>query len=466
MKKYKILFVVFIALLSLWSCEEFTALAPYSERNVDNFYLTQNDFIIALNGAYAGLADNTMFGRNYMLLHEMRSDNTTNGAGATGLSESLERITLFTEITTASELYSTWSGGYKTIARTNTILDRLGGIDFTTPGLKDRVKGEALFIRSLAYYSLAVTFGNIAYQFKEVISPDVEIEQVTADVIYDKIALDLEEAEGLLPDSYDADNISRVTSGAAGCLLGLVQLTNGKNVEAEAALRRVMTKGYELVPEYEDLWGVSNENSIESIFEIQYKSGGTGTGGSYTEYYSSPLRLTGGIGDGNVPQDVTTDALSIFEVDDERYDETFGLTAEGAEYIKKYDGTQNLVFDSDNNFVVFRYADVLLMLAEAIGEGTEAYDLIDEVRERAGLTISSADLPGTFEDILLNERRKEFVAENKRWPDLLRFGKAKEVMAAFHSTLGYTENDIRLLYPIPQQEIDSSPGQLVQNPMQ
>lgn len=459
------IFVVLIALLSLWSCEEFTSLAPISERNVDNFYLSENDFLVALNGAYSGLADNQMFGRNYMLLHEMRSDNTTNDAGATGLSESLERITLFTEITTASEMYSTWSGGYRTIAMTNTILDKLDPVSFNTPGLKDRIKGEALFIRALTYYNLAVTFGNIAYQFEQVTSPDIEIEQVTPDVIYDKIAVDLEEAESLLPDTYDADDFGRATSGAAGTLLGLVHLTNGNNGEAETALRRVMTKGYELVPDYSEIWGVSNENNIESIFEIQYKSGGTETGGSYTEYYSVPLRLTGGIGDGNVPQGVTEDLLSVFDGDDERYDGTFGLTEDLDPYIKKYDGQQNLVFDSDNNFIVFRYADVLLMLAEAVGEGAEAYGLIDQVRERAGLTVSSADLPGTFEEILLDERRKEFVAENKRWPDLLRFGKAQEVMAAFHSDLGYTEDDIRLLYPIPQQEIDSAPGQLEQNPL-
>lgn len=463
MKKLKAILLVISALLTMWSCEDFTDLAPYSERNVDSFYQTSNDFEVAINGAYAGLAGGSLYGRNFMLLHEMRADNTTNDAGATGLSESLERITLFTEITTASELYNTWSGVYATIAMTNTILDRLDPVSFASSELKDRIKGEALFIRSLAYYNLAVTFGNIAYQFEEVTSPDITIDQVTVDAIYNKIASDLAEAETLLPDSYDAVNIGRATSGAAGTLLGLVQLSNGNNAEAEAALRRVLTKGYDLVPSYADLWGVANENNIESIFEIQYKSGGTGTGGSYTEYYSVDLRLTGGIGDGNVPQGITDDVLAIFDPTDERYDGSFGITADLDPYLSKYDGTQSLVFDSDNNFVVFRYADVLLMLAEAIGEGAEAYGLIDQVRDRAGLVVSSADLPGTFEDKLLEERRKEFVAENKRWPDLLRFGKAKEVMAAFHTTIGYTEDDIRVLYPIPQQEIDSSSGELVQN---
>lgn len=463
MKKLKSLIFIISALLLMVSCGDFTDLAPYSERNVDSFYQNSNDFEVAINGAYSGLAGNQMFGRNYMLLHEMRSDNTANDAGSTGLSESLERITLFTEIATSSEIYSTWSGAYETIAMTNTILGRLDPISFTSAELKDRIKGEALFIRALAYYNLAITFGNIGYQFTEVSSPDITINQVTADVIYDKIAADLMEAENLLPDSYDPEDVGRVTSGAAGTLLGLVELTNGNNSLAEAAFRRVLTKGYDLVPTYADLWGVSNENNIESIFEIQYKSGGTGTGGSFTEYYSVDLRLTGGIGDGNVPQGIEDNALVIFDPADERYDGTFGTTVDLDEYVSKYDGVQSLVFDSDNNFVVFRYADVLLMLAEAIGEGSEANGLIDQVRGRAGLTVPFADLPGTFEDNLLLERRREFIAENKRWPDLLRFGKAKEVMADFHTLLGYSEDDIRVLYPIPQQEIDSSSGDLVQN---
>jgi len=105
------------------------------------------------------------------------------------------------------------------------------------------------------------------------------------------------------------------------------------------------------------------------------------------------------------------------------------------------------------------------MLAEAIGESPEAYDLIDEVRERSGLTTPSSTLPGTFEEILLLERRREFVGENKRWPDLLRFGVAPQVMSDFLSDEGFTPSDIRLLYPIPQRELDAAPGQLTQNPL-
>ena len=466
MKKLKTLLLVLPALILVVSCgDDFTILAPQSERNVENFYRTDSDFLVAVNGAYAGLAANHSYGRNYMLMHEMRSDNTNNDGGATGLAESLERITEFRELATATEIGNTWAGGYSTIARTNTILSRIGNANLDNPALGERIRGEALFIRSLVYYNLAVTFGNIPLQLEEVTSPSVEINQVSASVIYDQIVADLATAEGLLPASYTGSNVGRATSGAAATLMGLVQLTAGNSGQAEAAFRRVVNSNqYDLVSDYEDIWGPSNENNIESIFEIQYKSGGAGTGSGFTEYYSPDKALSGGVGGGNVPQGVTDNVLAIFDNDDERgMDGSFRLTEADNEYLSKYDANQSIAFDSDVNFIVFRYADVLLMLAESLGDTQEAWDLIDEVRERAGLSDAAVTQGLAFRDALLLERRREFVGENKRWPDLLRFGVAPAVMANFLPNV--SENNVRLLFPIPQRELDAAPGQLEQNPL-
>lgn len=466
MKKLKQILLVIPVFLLMVSCgEDFTILAPQSERNVENFYQTQSDFNTAINGAYAGLASNNAYGKNYMLLNEMRSDNTDNGGGATGLAESLERITLFNELPTAGEIETTWSGAYSIISRTNIILSRIENANIDNPTFVNRVRGEALFIRSLVYYNLVLTYGNIPLQLTEVTSTDVEINQVSADVIYDQIAGDLAEAEGLLAPFYTGNDVGRVTSGAAATLLGLVELTAGNNGLAEQALRRVVDSGqYDLVTTYSDIFGTSNENNIESIFEIQYKSGGAGTGSGFTEYYSPDLSISGGVGGGNVPQVLTDDVLTIYGNNDER-SATFGTDEDDEPYLNKFDAPQSIAFDSDINFIVFRYADVLLMLAEAIGESVEAYSLIDQVRNRAGLIIPSATLTGSFEEILLLERRREFVGENKRWADLKRFGVAEQVMAALLADEGVTESDVRLLYPIPQRELDSAPGQLTQNPL-
>jgi len=468
MKHLKRILLVLPALLIMVSCgDDFTILAPQSDRNVENFYRTDTDFVVAINGAYAGLSSDNAYGRNYMLMNEMRSDNTSNDGGATGLAESLERIDTFQELTTASEVESTWAGGYAIIARTNTILSRLDDATLDNPALGERIRGEALFIRSLVYYNLAVIFGNIPLQLEEVTSPDVSINQVTASEIYAQIAGDLADAENLLPASYGADNIGRATSGAAATLLGLVELTAGNNGAAEAALRRVVTSNeYELVDDYADIWGVQNENNIESIFEIQYQSGGAGVGSGYTEYYSPDNGLTGGVGGGNVPQAVTDDLLAVYNAADDRLDATIGVTiVDGDDYLKKFDAPQAIAFDSDINFIVFRYADVLLMLAEAVGESPEGWGLIDEVRQRSGINDPSENLGLSYSEVLLNERRREFAGENKRWPDLKRFGVAQQVMADFLAPQGITQSDIRLLFPIPQREIDAAPGELTQNPL-
>jgi starch-binding outer membrane protein, SusD/RagB family len=260
-------------LLLLVACgDDFTRLSPISERNVEDFYRTAVDFTLAINGAYATLAGDGAYNRSYVLLHEMRSDNTMNGGGATGLAEVFHRIAHFEELATQTELARPWTTAYQGIARTNTILDRLDNLD--DAALADRIRGEALFIRSLFYYHLAVLWGNVPLQLGAVTSPNVEVNQVTAEVVYDQIAGDLELAQSLLPPSYtldngspDVQNLGRATRGAANALLGLVYLTNGEHGLAELALRRVVDSGrYALVPDYADLWGPANENTIESVF--------------------------------------------------------------------------------------------------------------------------------------------------------------------------------------------------------
>jgi hypothetical protein len=462
--------------LILWGCsEDFTLLSPISERNVESFYRNETDFTVAINGAYSTLAGNGAYNRSYVLLHEMRSDNTMNGGGATGLAEVYFRLAHFTEQATQDELSTPWTTAYQGIARTNVILDRLDNLpdgDF-----KERIRGEALFIRSLFYYHLAVLWGNVPLQLEAVTSPDVEVNQVPASVIYEQIISDLELAQAALPASYDAEDVGRATSGAANALLGLVYLTNGQRGLAETALRRVVNSGqYQLVDHYADLWGVANENNVESVFELQYKEGGTGTGSQFTDYYT-PFGGSGGVGAGNAPQVLSPDIeyihdlqYGIEETDERGWGGTwdFAVNEDGDTtnvWIRKWNSIPFGPGDADNNFPVFRYADVLLMLAEALGESSEAYDLINQVRARAGVTPISAATPGTFAEKLLFERRLEFITEGKRWADLLRFGVAKQVMASFDPLVaaGLTEADIRTLYPIPQREIDVSPGEMVQN---
>ena len=245
MKKY-ILYTLLILVSS--SCtKEFTELSPISERNMEFAYKTESDFVLAINGLYDALQLNGTYGKTYLLLNEMRSDNTSNGGGCNGIAQSLCDVELFKEITTANELSSAWSDSYKGIARCNIILDKIDA-SVVPDALKKRYKGEALYIRSLLYYNLAIIFGNVPLQLKDAaLVSDVNLKQSTAKEVYSQIITDLIAAEPLLPAKYAAADLGRATSGAVNALLGKVYLTNGDKTLAVTALNKVVdSKNYSL----------------------------------------------------------------------------------------------------------------------------------------------------------------------------------------------------------------------------
>ncbi|MBL6826251.1 MAG: RagB/SusD family nutrient uptake outer membrane protein [Balneolaceae bacterium] len=184
-------------------------------------------------------------------------------------------------------------------------------------------------------------------------------------------------------------------------------------------------------------------------------SGNVGEGSSYTDMFTAS-GVAGGVGGGSAPQTVTQDFIDSYEAGDLRQAATLSDSAT----VEKYEDTPTAPFDSDVNWVEIRYAEVLLNLAEAVGEGAEGYGYINQVRARAGLAAVDGTTPGSYDDKLLHERRVELAFENKRWPDLLRHGKAKSVMA---SQLGIAEASVTLLFPIPQSQIDVAPDEMSQN---
>ncbi len=451
----KRLLILLIPMLFLSCGDDFTALGPISERNSENFYNTQSDFVVAMSGVLDGLQANGTFGVNFVLFMEMRADNGANGGGATGLAASLEQLDRFEDNPTAGEIRSSWIASYKTIGAANTLLSRIDAADFSSNAIKDRIKGEALFVRSLLYYHLAVIYGNVPLEITEVTNPaGYKPNQVPASDVFAQIATDLATAEGLLPTT------GRITSYAAAALLGRVYLQAGNPSAAVAPLQRVVASPHDLVANYADIWGPDNEGNQEIIFQIEFINGNKGEGSSYTDMYTN-MGLAGGIGGGGAPQNVTQAFIdNAFEAGDARFTVNVDTVA-GANNVTKFNDTPTGPFDSEVNWVEIRYAEVLLNLAEALGEGTAAYDLINEVRNRAGLADIDGSTPGTFEEKLLQERRVELAFENKRWPDLLRFGVAKSVMAAH---LGIPESQVKLLFPIPQSQIDVAPDDMSQNP--
>ncbi len=463
----KKIIIVFLMICVTSACsEDFTDLAPISNRNEADFYNTADDLVAAINASYAGLQDAGVYNRAYWSLFEMRSDNTDQGPDATGLARQYTEINQFTEDPLNEQVDAAWSGSYRVIANCNVILDRIDNVVEIEEGVKNSIIGEAIFLRSLMYYHLAVGFGNIPLQLTPFVPGD-ELTQVDATTVYNQLASDLAVAEGNLPVSYSSDNVGRATKGAAAILLAKVQLTLGNTAEAETTLRRVITNyNYELATNYADLWGTGNENNVESIFEVQFISGGIGQGSLLTNEFSPSGDLQTGQGFGrNRPTDLL---VSAFEEGDLRFEPSLGTSWINVDeevieqnYVRKYESNPPQENDSDNNFVVFRYADVLLMLAEALGESPESYALINEVRTRAGLDDIDAATPGSFQDKLLKERQVELAFENHRWPDLKRFGVVTDKLIEAESDV-INAGDIRDLFFIPQREIDINPN-FVQN---
>lgn len=438
------------------SCSDsFTDLAPISQRNVDNFYKTEGDMEVAVNAIYNTLKEQGTYNQSYWILQELRSDNTF--WDGTGLAEEVTVFDKFTDISTSSISEDAWNDTYLGISRANIVLGFIGGVEMDA-SLKDQFIGEALFMRALYYYHLAVGFGNIPLilDIPESVAEGNDHRQVDAGTVYAQLIEDLKDAESKLPQSYGSADAGRATKGAAATLLGRIYLTTGDNASAAAALNRVMGMGYELVPEFEDLWGLDNENNIESIFEVQFEGGFGNQGNAFTSQFNGDLSGSVTSGQRNIPE---RDLIDAYEANDARFAMIDSVTMTNTGWTVKY-GRTNAFTDADapNNWVVFRYADVLLMLAEALGEGGEAYGLINEVRERADLGPIDAGTPGSFSDKLLQERRVELAFENHRWADLLRFGVAESVMSA----QGKPTNG-KLLFAIPQRELDLNSA-FVQNP--
>jgi len=443
--KYIISSFIFLGLLSCSS--DFTDLSPKSQRNTGVFYNTASDMEIAVNAIYNTLQNDGCYNQSYWVLQELRSDNTF--WDGTGLAEEVTVFDKFTDIATSNISEDAWNDTYKGIARANIVLSRIDAIDMDAT-TKANLRGEALFLRSLFYYHLAVGFGNIPLVLSETLSVEEgeSHTQVNAATVYTQLISDLTEAESSLPATYDASNQGRATSGAAATLLAKIYLTTGDSGNAESACRRVMNAGYGLMGDYANLWGVDNEHNQESIFEVNFEGGLGDQGNNFTSQFNDDLAGAVTSGLRNIPERDLSDA---YEAGDARFAASIaGVTATNPGWTIKY-GLTNDFNDDDgpNNWVVFRYADVILMLAEALGESGEAYDLINMVRARAGLGDIDGSTPGSFEDKLLQERRVELAFENHRWADLLRFGQAESVMAA----QGKPVNG-KLLFAIPQREMD------------
>ncbi|GGN12669.1 membrane protein [Dyadobacter beijingensis] len=458
-------------------CSGFLDLAPVDATNVRNFYRNASDMQAAVTAAYGMLANNGEYGYAYYNVSEVRSDNTMNWEGGGNLPDA--ELDQFKMASTNEIIRIMWVDTYRGILAANTVLDHIGGAEMDD-ALRQRFIGEARFLRALQYFNLVRTFGDVPLVLSETKSVDEGYSQprMPAAEVYAQIIADLTDAEQKLPASYAGNDIGRATRGAANALLGKVYLTTGDFAKAQAKLNEVIVAGtYKLLDDYAALWPVANANNQESLFEVQFKKGGTGTGSSFYNNFaprnsgSSVIKI-GFAGGRNLP---TADLIAAYEPGDYRKnvslalgytDNTTGKYVADP-YTLKFQDTPFAEGDADNNWPVLRYADVLLMYAEAAnavnGPGAEAYDAINAVRKRAKLAALPAGLSkAAFALAVEHERQVELAFEGHRWFDLVRTGREVAVMNAHFK--GPVVQAFNAVFPIPQTQIDINPAGIRQNP--
>lgn len=460
-----------ICFLILSSCKKsFLDVVPVDRIPKEGFYKTATDLNTAVYGCYAN--QRTLYTSWELALYDLeetRSDNTNEDLGRQNEHRAVDN---FSAEAGTTSIFGEWGSAYDCINVCNAVIDRAPAVTMDET-LKKQYIGEALFIRAQVYFLLVQDYGGVPLRLHETVSlsGDNNLARASVDSVYQQIISDLQTASTSLPQSYTGVDIGRATSYAAYTLLGKVYLQKGDNADAVTALRKVVFPGtpYSLLPDYASLWDPNIKNSVESIFELQFLPP---LNGSPFWNFFAPLSLNvpGSNNGATSPNTPTKDLINAYEPGDTRLAASIGYDPSGLPYILKFkDPGVKVGNDANNDFPVLRYADALLMLAEALGETPESYGYINQVRARANLGPISAATPGTFIDKVMHERQVEFAFECQRWHDLQRLPSA-EAISIMNTNLAHefpgqniTIDQHDLLAPLPNTE-----GQVnklcVQNP--
>ena len=457
-----------------------------------NGYTDSLGIVTGVTAAYSSLQDTygkSGSNRGIFLWGEVPSDNSTTVTSG----ERLNEFDSFGIISDNPRLQNMWVYSYQAIARCNVVLSRGDNVKLTA-ATRNRLYGEVRLIRALTYFNLVRIFGDVPLVTTEIvnISDAYTFGRQPVSAVYQQIEQDLTFAENNLPTTQAAANLGRATKGAAQGLLGKVLLTEKKYGDAAAKLKQVIDGNlYALQASYANIFSTSNEMNSEILFAVRYSKGGLGVGSPFTNYFlpavSTAIATTvnGGVGTGQQFNSVDPDLVAAFTTSgttDVRAAASYGTGGTVAiplYYTKKYSDTPTTAYDAENDWIVLRYADVLLMYAEAVNEASapdaNSLSAVNQVIRRSrGLPVATAnatvDLPAattqaTLRTRLETERRLELNFEGHRWFDLVRTGRAVDVMNAFFAKYNSTTriDAHNLIWPVPLQEIQTNPV-LTQNP--
>jgi hypothetical protein len=490
MKTSQYITAFFIAAALSGCKKDFLDKAPLGSVNTANFYKTAEDAVAAVNAAYQPLQRAKLYNFRIWTTDIMAGNSLVGAGGGTDGIETQDEANFVTTTANAGVL-DIYRGPAPGILQCNIVLQKVPDISMDAT-LKSRIIGEAKFLRALYYFNLVRLFGDVPLITKpQQVGDDLKLKRNPKAEVYQLIIQDLTDAMGALPpaSSYSGADIGRASKGAAIGLLAKVYLTLGDYQKTADLCQQVTALGYALNTNYADNFSATKKNTVESLFEVQF-SGATTYGffddfnqASWTSTFTGPRNsdFVGGAYGWDQP---TQEFVNSYEAGDLRKDITVlypGCPAfDGKPYLASYSGTgfnlrkflvpKSISPDYNTNpedFPVLRYADVLLMQAEALnelGRTAEAEAPLNQVRKRAGLgNITSGMSKDNFRNAVLHERRMELAFEGQRWFDLIRINGGQYGLDFLHSIGKVNATTKHLLLPIPQQEIDSNPN-LTQNP--
>jgi hypothetical protein len=472
----------------LFSCgEDFLEKAPKGELTSDNFFLDATQAKQSVNAIYAHLRSFNVHVFSYVGITDIASDDADKGS-VPGDAGFLQDINDFTFDANNTAVNGVWRGYYQGIFRANQVLANVPNIVMNEE-LKTRLLGEARFLRAYFYFFLVRTYGDIPLIERPLNPDEYRQSRVPKAEIYNFIEEDLNFAIANLPEKseYASTELGRATSGAAKAYLAKVHLFQNDFQSAFQMAEELINSGeYGLYPDYEAIFRREGEHSSESIFEVSTVALEQGGGGSqFNEVQGIRGNPNNGWGFNN-PSD---DLIAAYEENDPRLGATIIFNTDtlstgevviadpnmgsSARFSKKawIPVRPPIGFgNSGANIRLFRYADLLLIAAEAaneLGNSTGALNYLNQVRERArkGNPDVLPDVTSTNQAELRNaiwhERRVELAMEQHRYLDLVRQGQAQSVFAELGINWIPGKHEV---FPIPQAEIDISGGTLSQNP--
>ncbi|MBB3700408.1 RagB/SusD family nutrient uptake outer membrane protein [Flammeovirga yaeyamensis] len=475
-------------LLSFSACDSFLDLKPISDETADNAYTRAAQIESALAGTYTTLHSD-FYEWDEMIYNDVRSDNFYSG----GDNPEIHSFDLLTVTAVNSKVDQDWSSLYNGIFKANNVLYRIDGVVDLEEERKAEIIGESKFLRGLFYFSLVKLWGGVPLITQPTLSTapeDVNIPRSTEAEIYAQIEQDLIEAANALPETFvGSEAKTRATKGACYALLAKVYAQSKQWQKVVDAVREVdnSSAGYSLVSDYNSLFTGANYENEECIFMPNYIGGNIGnfasammlppsiTNDDWRKFGTPSVDLVNAF---DAESDVVRKSAAILFEDitawRDQYWSNVGENSTNLPFAYKW--RNPMAWSSTDRQYLLRYADMLLVKAEALNELNDingAAVEVNKVRNRVGLNNLTSDQMSSQEvmrNTILNERRLEFAQEGMRWEDLQRHGllvttmsNLKEFDKESNGFVNYNMNENKILLPIPQVEMNRNPN-LEQNP--